>query len=89
MILQKVLKSKSSSKRRLPVESLDSIDIDNNLRLKRQCLDLQDDVNWIKAEIGDIRTYLRDIKGCVREIAELQGDVDYKLEEIIDHIRQT
>jgi hypothetical protein len=86
MILQKVLKS--SSKRRL--ESLDSVDIDNSHRLKRQCRDLQDDVNWIKAEIGDIRTYLRDIKGCMRDIAEhLRGDVDYKLEEIIDHIRQT
>jgi hypothetical protein len=50
----------------------------NDLRLKRQSLDLQDDVNWIKAEIGDITTQLRDIKGCMTEIAEhLQG---------IDHI---
>ncbi len=82
-VLQKA--DKAPSKRRLePVDS-----IDNNHRLKRQCLDLQDDVNWIKLEIGDIKAQLRDIKGCMRETAEhLRGDVDYKLEEIIDRIRQ-
>jgi hypothetical protein len=82
-VLQKA--TKSLSKRRL--EPLDSVD--NNHRLKRQCLDLQDDVNWMKVEITDIKAYMRDIKTCMREIAEhLQGDVDYKLEEIIDRLRQ-
>jgi hypothetical protein len=81
-IFQKAFKS-SSSKRRL--ESLDNIDNNHPLPvktlLKRQCLDLQDDVNWIEVEIGDITSRLCDIKGYVREI-------DYKLKEIIDRIRQ-
>ncbi len=82
-VLQKA--TKSSSKRRL--EPLNSVN--NNHRLKRQCLDLQDDVNWMKVEIADIKAYMRDIKMCMRETAEhLRGDVDYKLEEIIDCLRQ-
>ena len=53
---------------------MESLQVDSDHRLKRQHLDLQDDVNWIRAEIGDITTYLRDIKGSITEIAErLQG----------------
>ena len=55
---------------------MESLQVDSDHRLKRHYLDLQDDsdVNWIKAEIGDITTYLRDIKGSITEIAErLQG----------------
>ena len=74
-----------SSKQRL--ESLDGID--SNPHLKRQCLNLKDDMDWVKVEIGDIKVCIRDIKVYMREIADhLQGDVDVKLEEIIDCIRQ-
>jgi hypothetical protein len=69
------------------LESLD--DIDNNHHLKRQCLDLKDDVDWVKVKIADIKAYMRDTKACMREIAEhMQRDVDYKLEEIIDCIQR-
>jgi predicted DNA-binding protein YlxM (UPF0122 family) len=65
---------KSSNKRRL--ESLD--EVDNTHHLKRQCLDLKDDVEWVKVDISDTDV-------CMREIAEhFRGDV----EEVIDHIRQ-
>jgi hypothetical protein len=62
-------------------EAFDNVDNNHPLPVKRQCLDLQDDVNWIEVEIGDITSRLCDIKGYVREI-------DYKLKEIIDRIRQ-
>ena len=84
-VLQKT--TKSSSKRHLA--PLDSVD---NHRSKRQCLDrldLQNDMNWMKVEIADIKAYMKDIKMCVRETAEhLRGGVDYKLEEIIDRLQQ-
>jgi len=39
-------------------------------------------MDWLKDEI-------RDIKTCIVEIAEhLKGDVDLKLEEIIDRIQE-
>jgi len=74
-------KPRSSSKRGLepPYHA------DNERPLKRQRFfdqDDQDDFDWLKREISDIKI-------CITQIAEhLRSDVDTKLEEIIDRIRQ-
>lgn len=70
---------RSSSKR--GVDVLDAAD-ERLSKKKRITYADEDDMDWIKREMGDI-------KEGVKEIAEhLRGDVDCKLEEVLAYVRE-
>jgi hypothetical protein len=57
---------------------------------KRQRLTFdKDDMEWLKDELRNINFQIGAIRTSLIEVAEhLQGDVDLKLEEIVDRIGQ-
>ncbi|EDR10283.1 uncharacterized protein LACBIDRAFT_325215 [Laccaria bicolor S238N-H82] len=68
--------------RSLSKRGVDVLDAADECLFKKKCITFtnEDDISWLKREMGDI-------KEGMKEIAEhLQGDVDYKLEEILVYL---
>jgi hypothetical protein len=69
---------RSSSKR-----DVDVLEVADERPFKKKCVTFtnEDDIDWLKREMGDIK------EGMMEITKYLRGDVDSKLEEVLEYVR--